>query len=348
MDHSSWLRITDQADESVEIDITGIIGGSFWFDESNDSANTREKMRAELKALAELKAKKIIINIDSPGGDVSHGLSIHDLLAQHPAEKEVRIIGMTASIATVIAMAGNVRKMSDNALFLVHLASLMGFGNKNDLKMALSDLEAVDNRIKNIYLKRGVPEAKIDELINANNGNGKWIDAVEAKEFGFIDEVTEPLRAAASVDRNLFNKLKYPELPINYNMKDEDVKTLGEKIDGILNKLGELFTPKPAEPKPAEMTLDVAKETIKNLEATISANQEIINQAKTEAEKIKQEAELAKTEALAVKTEADKILNELRELKNSWVPEGRQSGNKVDGIDKVKEYIENANKTDKK
>lgn len=234
--HSSdWMLVNQVDDKVVEIDVTGIIGGSFYYEDDNkDSKNTREKMRAELKAIAEIKATKIIVNIDSPGGSVSHGLSIHDLLAQNPAEKEVRIIGMTASIATVIAQAGNTRKMSDNALFLIHHAITYARGNITDLQMAIDDVKAVDAKIINIYTKKGAEEAKVSELMDANNGNGRWIDAIEAKEYGLIDEVTEPTKAAAMFDRELFNKLKYPEIPMT--KKAEDAKGFFARMkEGFIN-----------------------------------------------------------------------------------------------------------------
>ena len=230
---SDWLTITDKAEKTVEIDITGVIGGSFW-DEENPSVNTKEKMRTELKALAELKAEKIIINIDSPGGNVWHGMSIHDLLAQHKAQKETRIIGMAASIATVIAQSGNIRKISDNALFLIHRAMTIGMGNAKEIQVAIDDLNAIDTKIINIYTKRGANSEKVNELMDVNNGNGKWLDGKEAKDAGLIDEIFEPTKAAAQIDRNLFNKLKYPEIPIEMTKKSEETKSLFQTIKNAI------------------------------------------------------------------------------------------------------------------
>lgn len=219
--HTSDWMVINQADEKiVEIDVTGIIGGSFWFDEAGKEVNTKEKMRAELKAIAELNATKIIVNIDSPGGSVFHGLSIHDLLAQHPAEKEVRIIGVAASIATVIAQAGNTRKMSDNALFLVHHSMSGVMGNVKEQEALIDDLKKYDEKIISIYKKRGADPEKVDALMEENNGNGKWIFAEEAKEAGFIDEVFEPTKAAAVIDENIINKLNYPAMPKTEKAKD--------------------------------------------------------------------------------------------------------------------------------
>jgi ATP-dependent protease ClpP protease subunit len=230
-----WLSISEIVDKkdkevTVEIDITGIIGGSFWEEDNADSINTKEKMRKELKAIAELKANRIIVNIDSPGGSVAHGLSIHDLLAQHSAKKTTRVIGMTASIATVIAQVGDERQISDNALILVHKASygLLGMFNANDLKVYLEDLETIDKKILNLYEKRtGKSTDEIGELMNVNNGQGKWLDSKEAKELGLVDEIFEPTKAAAIFDEKLFKKLNYP---IPMTKKAEEVKTFGAKF----------------------------------------------------------------------------------------------------------------------
>ena len=83
LSQSEWMTIISKANKVVEIDIEGIIGGSFWEEENEDSVNTKEKMRAELKAISAAKADTIIVNINSFGGSVTHGISIHDMLAQH-------------------------------------------------------------------------------------------------------------------------------------------------------------------------------------------------------------------------------------------------------------------------
>jgi ATP-dependent Clp protease, protease subunit len=347
--HSSpWLTITNKAESVVEIDITGVIGGSFWDDEDENTVNTKEKMRAELKAIAEIKADKIIINIDSPGGSVSHGMSMHDLLAQHKAEKETRIIGMAASIATVIAQVGDKRKISDNALFLPHKAMAIAMGNSNEIQNTIESLNTIDAKIMNIYVKRGADKDKVQAVIDANNGNGKWIDGEEAMEAGLIDEVFEPTKAAAMFDLSKYKNLKYPELPKINNMTDNDVKTFGEKIDTLIEKVTALFSAKPADPPadpPAKTELEIANEKI-----TLFENQ--VNELKVANEAEKTAIEAEKTVLAQKQIEADNLIKELKSLKNEWVPEGRTSGTgsvEVAGIDKeaVREMRKKTNKTDK-
>jgi ATP-dependent Clp protease protease subunit len=158
------------------------------------------------------------------------------MLAQHKAEIITRITGMTASIATVIAQAGNKREMSDNALALIHRASytVIASLNQNDLDNLKDDLQVIDNKILNIYEKRsGVNRDKLTELIDAQNGQGRWLDSNEAKEFGLIDEVFEPMQAVAMLTSEMLNKYKLPNIMAETKEKELD--------KGLLDKIADLI-----------------------------------------------------------------------------------------------------------
>jgi ATP-dependent protease ClpP protease subunit len=210
------LTFQNAAEKTVEIDIEGYIGYDYWDDEQT-IIRTKEKMKAELKKLGELNdVDTIIVNINSYGGDVNHGISIHDLLAQNKAKVITKINGMTASAATIIAMAGDERHMSDNALFLVHNAWNLAIGNKNQLKADIDDLEKVDGRIANIYSKvTGKTTEEMQAVMDRNNGNGEWLTADQAKELGFITDIFEPKKAAAAFSNDLLKKHGLPPVPSN-------------------------------------------------------------------------------------------------------------------------------------
>lgn len=218
----------------AEVDIDGIIGFDFF--EAEEDQNTKQKMREQLREINGIEADRIIVNISSLGGDVDHGLAIHDLLASNPANVETRVIGMTASAATIIAQAGNTRSMSDNALYLVHRAWTIGIGNANDFEALAKDLNKLDDRISNIYAKRSdKDQSEFMDLMNESNGDGIWISAQEAKDFGLIDEINEPMKAAA-MDASIFDKYEIPkppqdkvDAPLNVNVHingDDLVKAL--------------------------------------------------------------------------------------------------------------------------
>ena len=227
---SPWLNINEfvnSAGERIaEIDIDGYIGFSFWGEEGKKQ-NSKERIKAELKALADLKADTIVVNINSPGGDVAHGLSIHDLLAESKAKVITKVNGLSASAATIIAQAGNERKMSDNSLYLIHQAATIVAGNVNDISSVVDDLKKIDERIQAVYVKRsGKKPEDIKDLMGAANGNGKWLSADEAKEAGLVDEVFEPMKATAVAlpAENYFN---LPPLPEGYEPSQKTLfKTL--------------------------------------------------------------------------------------------------------------------------
>lgn len=209
-----FFKLTNKAD-TLEIDIEGEIGVAYdWW--TDTKGTTKEEISRKLKEIANSTASRIIVNINSLGGDVNDGISIHDALASHKAHVTTKINGMTASSATIIAMAGDRREMSANALFLAHRASVIAFGNVNDIDVAKSDLEKVDEAIAEIYAKRcNKDKGEVIEMMSRFNGRGEWLTAEEAKEFGFIDEITEPMKAAAMVSTNDLNKIGLPEVPTN-------------------------------------------------------------------------------------------------------------------------------------
>lgn len=220
------IEIRNQTKEEAVIDIDGEIGGFDW--DTWETVNTPKIIKEQLKKIAALDTKKIIVNINSLGGFIDDGLAIHDILASHEAEIETNVIGMTASAATIIAQAGDTRKISDNALYLVHRGWGMMIGNANDAESYAESLRTMDKRIANIYAKRS--DKSVDELLDLmdeNNGDGKWIDAEEAKEFGLVDEIYEPMKAAAAVDIEMFKNMGLPipenvDLPIITSTKNTD------------------------------------------------------------------------------------------------------------------------------
>ncbi|MCK5608070.1 Clp protease ClpP, partial [Candidatus Pacearchaeota archaeon] len=277
------IKIQNAASDTPTIDIDGFIGDLFW----EESKNTVKAIRAKLKEISALKAKKIIVNINSPGGFVDAGLGIHDILAAHKAEIETNVEGLTASMATVIAQAGSsgMRRMSDNALFLIHEPMNGGFHNVTEAEQNLENMKKVRDRLVNIYSKRNSisSEEDVRELMKADNGNGKWIDADEALELGYIDAIYEPMKAAATViDPDVKAKLRLPDLPKpadkgpaatnDDNLTTDDMK---KELLALLAKLTGLLTTK-KEGSDEDTITDEAQTVIDNLQAQIDkvGNQE--------------------------------------------------------------------------
>lgn len=232
------FKIKSVANDKATIEIYGDIGGWDW--DTYKSINTIQILREELNRLTELKVSKIDVLINSYGGDVNHGLAIYDALRDHSAEVTTYINGMCASAATVIFCAGSIRKISKNALFLIHKCSSVAWGNENDLNEALDAQKAVNERMISIYVENSTTkEADIIELMNANNGNGKWINPTEVSNMGFAEIYNETTSMAAfKISKEIFAKAKLPELPEEYkSLIQEDDKTSFQEIKTFMNEI---------------------------------------------------------------------------------------------------------------
>lgn len=247
------FSIKNLSDDAAEIKIFGEIGEG-WFGDGV----TLDSVKTQLEGI---KAKKINVLISSLGGDVNHALAIHDILKMSNAEITTEIVGATASSGTIIAMAGKERKMSNNALFLSHNAWMLAVGNADQLRKQADDLDAFNDRIINIYQK---VTGKSREQVKALMDEEKWIDADNAKDFGFVTETFEPVKAAACIDFNAINASKLPKVPeniikkINAMKESKDEQSLVEKIvNAVKNVL-----PKKEEGKEIK---EVSDEQIQNL-----------------------------------------------------------------------------------
>jgi ATP-dependent protease ClpP protease subunit len=185
--------------QTAVIDIEGAIGWDIdnYYDEipQNDTPTFKKR----LEELEGIEVSEILVNIiNSPGGNVADGIAIHDFLKSYKAKITTNVIGYAASIATVIMQAGDERRISDNAVVLVHHASVYpyDFINVYDIDRIKEELELFDRQIINIYNKR-IEEDSFIEFMDANNGDGKWMDANEALKIGLVDEVYEPYSAVA-------------------------------------------------------------------------------------------------------------------------------------------------------
>jgi len=254
------LRIAfNSAKDELTIDVEGVIGESFdWW--TGQKGTTKEQVAEKLKEIANSRASSILVNINSYGGDVNHGISIHDMLAEHKAKVTTVVHGHTASAATIISQAGDTRRMSSNALFLVHRASAMAIGNVNDLDLISSDLKKCDETIAGIYAKRtGKSQAEMTAIMDRYNGQGEWLTANEAKDLGFIDEVYEPMKAVAMVEPGTFTAMGLPEIPkdkLKNTDMNADKKTVfawfKEFVKTNFGKDIEEPTPAPAVDPPAD------------------------------------------------------------------------------------------------
>jgi ATP-dependent protease ClpP protease subunit len=267
---SNWTEIKNNAETKVaEIDIEGVIGMEPWWDEEKKTT-TKEAMKAELKAIANLDAQEIIVSINSYGGDVNHAVSMYDMLAGHKAKIHTEVHGHTASAATIIAQAGDTRSMSSTALYLVHQGQTVAMGTADDMEAGRKTLDTINNQIAEIYSKRsGRTVESMREVMDRNNGLGEWITADEALELGFIDEIKEPLAVAASV-------MPKPEALAVWNIPEVPKQKKGafQMFDWLKNVLN-------LSPEQAEI-LDKMPESVENVKAEMQTSIDALSAEKHE------------------------------------------------------------------
>ena len=172
----------------------------------------------------------ITVWINSPGGDCIAAAQIYNMLLDYKGNVTVKIDGIAASAASVIAMAGTKVVMSPVSMMMIHNPMTMACGDTGEMEKAIAMLGEIKNSIVNAYeLKTGLSRAKISRLMDAET----WMDAGKAVELGFADEVlsrdaptdtekTSVLYSENLVSRKLWNKLaeKYKEEPKGRNVKE--------------------------------------------------------------------------------------------------------------------------------
>lgn len=149
-----------------------------------DTASTG-RIIDELKAVPD--AERIDVFISSPGGDVFEGMGIYNTLKQHAAPVHVFVQGYAASIASVIAMAGDHIQMGEGTFMMVHRAWTGMQGNAQDLRKEASLLDKVDGSIAGILAKRSGKSTKEVEALMAEE---TWMTAAESVDMGFADRIS--------------------------------------------------------------------------------------------------------------------------------------------------------------
>jgi ATP-dependent Clp endopeptidase proteolytic subunit ClpP len=205
MKMKKWFEIINKADKA-EIWIYEQIGEDFWTGGGVTAKNFQ-------KELAGIKASQIDLHINSPGGEVFDGITIYNLIKQHPANVTAHIDGLAASIASVIALAGDTVIMAENALFMIHNPWGFAMGDASEMRKTADLLDKIGGSLVTAYSsKSGKPDDEISALMDAET----WMTAQEAKDAGFIDEISEQMDLAACAKFiPAMQKAKFKNIPEN-------------------------------------------------------------------------------------------------------------------------------------
>lgn len=181
----SWYSIQAKANSKAEV---------WLYDEIGAWGISARQFAQDITALGDIK--HIDVRIHSPGGDVFEGMAIYNLLKNHPAVVHAHIDGLAASMASVIAMAADVIHMPENAMMMIHKPWGIQGGDADEMRKYADLLDKVEGSLTSAYVKKS---GKSEEDIKALLKSETWYTGAEAVQAGFADQLTETLKAVASL-----------------------------------------------------------------------------------------------------------------------------------------------------
>lgn len=229
-----WKNQAENAPEARVLELNGTIASESWFDDDV----TPQMFKDELFA----GEGDITIWINSPGGDCVAASQIYSMLMDYKGNVTVKIDGIAASAASVIAMAGTEVLMAPTALMMIHNPATMAFGDHVEMQKAIEMLNEVKESIINAYeIRTGLSRTKISHLMDDET----WMNAGKAIELGFCDRMLEDEKktnAAAvgyafsskQVENALINKMASKDKA--REKKPEPVKE-GRSVDELMERL---------------------------------------------------------------------------------------------------------------
>jgi ATP-dependent Clp protease protease subunit len=227
-------QVNNSEQEERVLELYGTIAEESWFDDDVTPMMFKNELFSG--------KGPITIWINSPGGDCIAASQIYAMLMDYPDEVTVKIDGIAASAASVIAMAGTKVLMAPTALMMIHNPATITMGDHEDMKRAIEMLNEVKESIINAYeIKTGVSRVKLSHLMDAET----WMNANKAIELGFADDVLQDKKLSdttfsayafsrKTVATNLLNKIAEKTNPIK---AEESSKPQGRSIDELKERL---------------------------------------------------------------------------------------------------------------
>ena len=214
----AWKNLAEdgQPEERV-LELYGTIAEESWFDDDITPRMFKDELNAG--------SGDVTVWINSPGGDCIAASQIYTMLMDYKGNVTVKIDGIAASAASVIAMAGTKVLMAPTALMMIHNPMTGAFGDHEDMQKAIEMLNEVKESIINAYeIRTNLSRAKLSHLMSSET----WMNAKKAIELGFADEILTDDKTVAdvppfafsskAVEATLINKITAKAKPV---VKDE-------------------------------------------------------------------------------------------------------------------------------
>ncbi|MEB8121787.1 Clp protease ClpP [Staphylococcus xylosus] len=217
----TYFQMNNKTQNKGEIYIYGDIVSSKW----DETDVTAVDFKNELNQLGDVS--EIDVHINSAGGNVFEGHAIYNMLKMHKAKVNIYVDALAASIASVIAMSGDIIFMHKNSFMMIHNSWIMTLGNSKDLRQTADLLDKTDQSSNNAYLDKAtnLSEEELKQLLEAET----WLTADEALEKGLADEILGASEIAASISKDSYQMFKH--VPENIE-KDIDKIT---DVSDVLN-----------------------------------------------------------------------------------------------------------------
>lgn len=205
-DESAGVRAVAVGDNVITM--FEVIGEDFW----SGGGVTAKKVASQLRAIGD---RPVEVQINSPGGDMFEGIAIYNVLREHPQAVTVKVMGMAASAASVIAMAGDTIEIGAASFLMIHNCWVLAMGNRHDMRETADFLEPFDAAMVSLYEQRsGQKPADIAKMMDAET----FLSGSQAIEKGFADALlsADAMKVddkAKASDRE-FSKLRALELAL--------------------------------------------------------------------------------------------------------------------------------------
>ena len=235
----NWKNQTETNERTLFLN--GTIAEESWFDDDV----TPQLFKDELNS----GDGDITVWINSPGGDCVAAAQIYNMLSAYKGNVTIKIDGIAASAASVIAMAGNTVLMSPVSMMMIHNPATIAFGDHNEFAKAIEMLDEVKESIINAYvIKTGLSRTKLSHLMDSET----WMNANKAIELGFADDVISDgksedtseatvMFSRKAVNNALFNKVaakvQKTKLTVTEQAQIKEPEIKGHSVDEIMERL---------------------------------------------------------------------------------------------------------------
>lgn len=194
--------------DANSISIFDVIGSDYW-----GEGVTASRIAAALRSIG---GEAVTVNINSPGGDMFEGLAIYNLLREYEGKVTVKVLGLAASAASIIAMAGDEIQIGRGAFLMIHNCWVYAMGNRHDLAQIAADMEPFDKAMADIYADRtGLSMDDVSAMMDGET----YIGGSDAVEKGFAhrllsaDEIADDDDSPAAALRKLDALLAKADTP---------------------------------------------------------------------------------------------------------------------------------------